>query len=94
MNLNEDQLAEELEQLTGWVVDRNELTKTFRFGSYADNLAFVTIVGRKADQADHHPDMIVTYPSVQVRTSTHTTGGITEKDISLARVIEAVAALI
>lgn len=94
MNLNEDQLSAELEQLTDWAVEGNELTKTFRFGSYADNLTFVAMVGRKADQSDHHPDLIVTYPSVQVRTSTHTTGGITEKDISLARVIEAVAALI
>ena len=94
MNLTSEQLATELESLPGWTIDGNELTKAFRFGAYADNLAFVTMIGRKADQVDHHPDLIVTYPQVQVRLSTHTTGGVTSKDVDLARVIQAVSTII
>ena len=79
--------------LTGWTVENGELIKVFELGSYADHLAFVNAVGRIADRLDHHPDIVLTYPSVQFALSTHSEGGITKKDTDLAAKIDQVALL-
>jgi pterin-4a-carbinolamine dehydratase len=51
----------------------------------------VVEVGALADAADHHPDVDLRYPSVTVRLTTHDAGGLTAKDVALARRIDAAA---
>lgn len=87
--------AEEFTDALGspdWRVEGNEATVVYRTGDFATGLRLVNEVGRHAEEADHHPDLLLTYPSVEVRLTTHSEGGLTEKDVDLARKISAAAA--
>ncbi|MBK9740018.1 MAG: 4a-hydroxytetrahydrobiopterin dehydratase [Actinobacteria bacterium] len=59
----------------------------FRTGSFAVGVELVDAIGRLADAADHHPDVDVRYRGVTVRLTTHDVGGLSERDIALARQI-------
>ncbi|MDQ7992471.1 MAG: 4a-hydroxytetrahydrobiopterin dehydratase [Propionicimonas sp.] len=63
----------------------------FQTGSFATGVALVVEIGRLADAADHHPDVGLTYPAVAVRVYSHDVGGLSERDVALARAISAVA---
>ncbi|NUL46236.1 4a-hydroxytetrahydrobiopterin dehydratase [Cellulosimicrobium funkei] len=78
--------------LTGW--DQVEETLTARFATlrFSTGLEFVNRIGTSAEDADHHPDLTLTYPEVGVTLSSHDVGGITSRDIDLARVISEHAA--
>jgi len=86
--LTDAELAAALEELPGWKVEDGMLTKQFEFGAYLSGLEFATTVGQEAERRDHHPDMLVTWRKVKVLLSTHSEGGITEKDTGLAKFIE------
>jgi 4a-hydroxytetrahydrobiopterin dehydratase len=64
----------------------------FRTGSFATGLALVDRIGAAAEEADHHPDISLTYPEVIVTLSSHDVGGITSRDLDLARRISGFAA--
>ncbi len=87
--LSEDQIATALQTLRGWTVEENQLQKTYTFDRYADGVLFTVACARIAELKDHHPDLLLTYKRVRVALSTHSEGGITEKDVEMARFIEA-----
>ena len=64
----------------------------FRTGDFATGLALVDRIGAAAEEADHHPDISLTYPEVIVTLSSHDVGGITSRDLDLARTISGFAA--
>ena len=64
----------------------------FRTGDFATGLALVDRIGAAAEEADHHPDISLTYPEVIVTLSSHDVGGITSRDLDLARLISGFAA--
>ncbi len=64
----------------------------FRTGDFATGLALVDRIGAAAEEADHHPDISLTYPEVIVTLSSHDVGGVTSRDIDLARRISGFAA--
>jgi 4a-hydroxytetrahydrobiopterin dehydratase len=64
----------------------------FRTGSFATGLALVDRIGAAAEEANHHPDISLTYPEVIVTLSSHDVGGITIRDLDLARRISGFAA--
>ncbi len=86
--LNEEDLATALQTLPGWTVEGDHLQKTYTFERYADGVLFALACARLAELKDHHPDLCLTYKKVQVILSTHSEGGITEKDVEMARMIE------
>lgn len=63
----------------------------FRTGSFAAGVALVDAIGRLADAANHHPDIDLRYESVTVRLTTHDIGGLSERDVELARQISSAA---
>jgi 4a-hydroxytetrahydrobiopterin dehydratase len=63
----------------------------FRTGSFARGVALVTAIGRLADLADHHPDVDLRYSRVTVRLVSHDVGGLSDRDVALARQISAAA---
>lgn len=63
----------------------------FRTRTYAAGLAFVSAVSEMAEELDHHPDVRLTYPRVDLRLWSHDAGGITERDIALARRVSEIA---
>ena len=74
-----------------WHVDDDVAGATFRTGSFGRGVSFVVEIGRLADAADHHPDVDLRPGRVAVRLSTHDVGGLSERDVSLAREISSAA---
>ena len=84
--------VEATEGLDDWTVVDDTIQATYATGSMAAGIEFVTRIGPMADEANHHPDLTITYPKVHVLLTTHDTGGLTTKDVDLARQISALAA--
>ncbi len=76
--------------LPAWKLDRGAICRSYRTHGWKGTLMVVNTIGHLAEAAWHHPDLAVSYPSVEVRLSTHDAGGITEKDFALAAKIEEV----
>ena len=96
MEKKKDQLTarqvSESEGLDDWRVLLRTLQTSFRTGSMAKGLEFAGRVGAAADEVNHHPDLTITYPRVHVLLTSHDTGGLTERDVALARTISGIAA--
>ena len=88
--LTHDQLLEA--DLDDWRKILNRLRARFRTGDFATGLRLVERIGEAAEAADHHPDVSLTYPEVIVTLSSHDVGGITSRDVELARRISGFAA--
>jgi 4a-hydroxytetrahydrobiopterin dehydratase len=82
----------EAEGLPDWRVLGGALHARFRTGDFATGLRLVDLVGAAADELDHHPDLDLRYPHLDVRLSSHDVGGITGRDVRLARRISELAA--
>ena len=82
--LTQTEIEQELAALTGWTQKDNEITRTFTLPSFPAALAFASAVGHLAERADHHPDILIQYRKVTLTLSTHSAGGLTEKDFDLA----------
>jgi len=63
----------------------------FPTGTFATGAALFAVIAELAEAANHHPDVTVTYPTVRVTLITHSAGGLTAKDVALARRISAAA---
>ncbi|MQG75954.1 MAG: 4a-hydroxytetrahydrobiopterin dehydratase [SAR202 cluster bacterium] len=86
--LTPEEVQEHLSKLPDWSTDGDAITRTFRFKSYKDGIAFVNGVANAAEAADHHPDMALGYRRVVVTLTTHDAKGITQKDFALAAEID------
>jgi 4a-hydroxytetrahydrobiopterin dehydratase len=89
--LSEEEIQGRLRQLPGWQVSDGVIKKHFTFPSFSEGIRFVDRVAELADAADHHPDIEIRYTRVAMSLSTHSAGGITEKDFALARQIDQAA---
>jgi 4a-hydroxytetrahydrobiopterin dehydratase len=79
------------EGLDDWRVLLRTLQASFRTGSLAKGVEFASRIGAVADEANHHPDLTITYPRVHVLLTTHDAGGLTSRDVDLARAISTIA---
>ena len=86
--LSEPQVQENVKNLNGWTIKDGKLHKTFPFKGFREAMAFVTKVALTAEPLDHHPDIDIRYNKVTLNLTTHSAGGLTEKDFNLAREIE------
>jgi 4a-hydroxytetrahydrobiopterin dehydratase len=77
--------------LEGWALDGNALRKIFTFRDFPDAVAFVSRLVPGAESADHHPDIMINYKRVTLTYSTHSEGGLTEKDFEGARMADSLA---
>ncbi|MDO9497059.1 MAG: 4a-hydroxytetrahydrobiopterin dehydratase, partial [Nocardioides sp.] len=78
--------------LADWRILFSSLHARFATGDFATGLALVNEIGAAAEELDHHPDIDLTYPSVTVRLTSHDVGGVTSRDVELARRISHAAA--
>lgn len=78
-----------LARLPGWTLreDGLAMTRTFRFGDFAEAFAFMTRVAIHAEKADHHPEWFNVYNRVEITLTTHDAGGLSQRDLALAEVI-------
>lgn len=89
--LSEAQIQAHLASLPGWTWQPGDsfIERRFSFARYAQTLAFVNAVAQLAEQADHHPEMVVRYSQCWVRFSTHEPPGISALDFSCALAVQA-----
>jgi 4a-hydroxytetrahydrobiopterin dehydratase len=67
-----------------WSEVDGALQRTFEFASFREGIAFVNRLADLAERENHHPDLLVGYRQVTVRWTTHSAGGITDRDRALA----------
>lgn len=86
--------AEEFRAADGvddWDPGSDHATRRFETGSFAVGLELVNAIGALAEDADHHPDIDLRYGDVTVRLSSHDVGGLSQRDVDLARRISGAA---
>lgn len=81
----DDDARARLAALPGWAVVDRALVKQFTFDGFPEAVAFVSRLVAPSEAADHHPDLEINYRRVIVRYTTHSDGGLTEKDFAGAR---------
>ena len=79
---------------TGWTVsaDGKAIEKSFTFADFSVAFAFLTRVAMHAEAVDHHPEFTSVWNRVDFRLTSHDAGGVTERDVTLAQAIDALAA--
>lgn len=83
--MTDDEVDDALATLPGWTYDGAALRLTVTLPTFRDAVAYVAAVAEVAEELDHHPDIDVRYRDVTLACWTHTTGGVTDKDVALAR---------
>lgn len=85
--------AKALHELNGWTEakGRDAITKTYQFKSFSQAWGFMSRVALFAEKTDHHPEWSNVYGRVEVTLATHSAGGVTEKDVALAKKMELLA---
>jgi 4a-hydroxytetrahydrobiopterin dehydratase len=83
-----EELDRKLADLQGWRVEDGWLRREYKTDGWRTTMMAVNAIAFLAEAANHHPDLEVHWPSVVVRLQTHSAGGITDKDLELARQIE------
>lgn len=81
-------LSAALQDLPEWRVDGDELCRDFEFRSFVQAFGFISRVALLAERQNHHPDLRNVYNQVWIRLTTHDDGGLTDKDLRLARGID------
>jgi 4a-hydroxytetrahydrobiopterin dehydratase len=89
--LSDLEIRRALGTLPGWARKGEALNKTYSFARFADGIRFVQQIAELADAMNHHPDIDVRYTDVSFSLSSHDAGGITQRDLDLAKEIEQAA---
>lgn len=89
--LTDEQISEFIEDHPRWEREGDELVARYEFEDFNEALGFVTRVGLKAERSFHHPDIEISWNIVTLTVSTHSEGGLTEKDTELASFCDEIA---
>ena len=89
--LAREEIDRRLMELKGWTLEGNAIKKQFVFAGFPEAVKFVTRLVPGAEAADHHPDIAINYRRITLVYSTHSEGGLTEKDFDGARMAERVS---
>jgi 4a-hydroxytetrahydrobiopterin dehydratase len=82
------QVAERAALVPDWMLGEDVISCELEFEDFRESMAFVESVAKLAEEHDHHPDIFISYNHVRLDLSTHTAGGLTEKDFALAQDID------
>jgi 4a-hydroxytetrahydrobiopterin dehydratase len=88
--MTDDQVTEALRSLPSWSAQEDSLMRIVEMQSFAQAIQVVNRVAEIAENDDHHPDIDIRWRTLTFRVSTHSKGGVTELDISLANEIDGV----
>jgi 4a-hydroxytetrahydrobiopterin dehydratase len=86
----DEEVADGLATLPGWYLENGWIRRVYKTDGWPITLMLVNAIAFVAEAANHHPDLSVTWARVTVKLTTHSAGGITQKDFDLARRIEEV----
>jgi 4a-hydroxytetrahydrobiopterin dehydratase len=90
--LSKTEIQQKLKTMPEWSVAGKAIQKRYKLKSFMSAIAFVNKIAEAAEQAGHHPDITINYNLVGISLSTHSEGGVTEKDFALAGKIDSLAA--
>jgi 4a-hydroxytetrahydrobiopterin dehydratase len=90
--LSEQEVQEQLKRLMDWAVEGRAIRKQYTFSDFPAAIAFVNRLVPDVEAADHHPDIIINYRRVTLLFSTHSEGGLTQKDFDGAAMADRKAA--
>ena len=85
--LSEEQIKEELANLSGWSIINGKLHKDFVFKDFIEAFGFMSTAALHIEKMNHHPEWFNVYNKIKVDLTTHDAGGITQNDINLARIL-------
>jgi 4a-hydroxytetrahydrobiopterin dehydratase len=88
--LDDNAVRGALETLDGWTGDPKEITRTVKLPTFPAAIAVVDRVAEVAEQLDHHPDIDIRWRTLVFHCATHSAGGVTERDVDLARRIDGI----
>ena len=89
MKLSQSEVEQRAKGLTGWTLERDAIRKQFTFANFPEAIVFVNRLAPEAEAADHHPDILINFKRVTLTFSTHSEGGLTDKDFDGARKVDA-----
>ena len=89
--LTKESVRDALSTLTGWDGDTTGIRRTVTAPDFRTGIKIVDAVADAAEERDHHPDIDIRWRKVTFTLSTHSAGGVTQKDIDLAQAIDAIA---
>jgi 4a-hydroxytetrahydrobiopterin dehydratase len=87
--LEAGEVVRKLAECPNWQLENGEIVRSFRFADFIGAMEFINRVAAEAEKAGHHPDIDIRWNQVRLALSSHDAGGITEKDFSLAKTIDA-----
>ena len=90
--LDQEELDAALKHLDGWRVNDGKLHRQFEFPDFIHAFGFMTTAAFSIEKANHHPEWLNVYNRVTVDLITHDVGGITQKDVDLAHLLNSIAA--
>ncbi|CAN5852591.1 4a-hydroxytetrahydrobiopterin dehydratase [soil metagenome] len=88
--LTDDQVDAAAKELSGWERTDGALRRSVKFSAFLDGIDAVRRVGEHAEAKDHHPDIDIRWRTVTFALVTHSEGGITDKDVEMAREIDGI----
>jgi 4a-hydroxytetrahydrobiopterin dehydratase len=89
--LGNDEIESRLAQLDGWQRDGDAIKRQFKFEDFQASVDFVNRIAPAAEEMNHHPDISISWNTVDLTLSTHSEGGLTENDFQLAEQINSLA---
>ena len=89
--MSHDDVRAALQQMPAWSLEDGKLHREMRFGGFAEALAFLVRVRIEAEKRGHHPELTNVFNRVTIDLTTHDAGGITDKDVDLARAVDEIA---
>lgn len=90
--LSAEELQDGLRELNpGWSVAGDALVRTVEFASFLTAVRFISELAPEAERLDHHPDLRLSWRTVELSLSTHSAGGLTPLDLELARELDSLA---
>ena len=89
--LSGTEAEQRIKSLTGWRLYGDEISKQYTFKDFPGAIAFVNRLAPEAEAADHHPDILINYKRVTLTYSTHSEGGLTDKDFAGAATADRLA---
>lgn len=89
--LNKNEIQQKLKDMGGWSHQGKAIQKRYTLKSFIPAMGLVNKIAEAAEKAQHHPDITINYNVVGISLSTHSEGGVTQKDFDLAQQIDKLA---
>jgi 4a-hydroxytetrahydrobiopterin dehydratase len=89
--LSAEMVQESLSSLPQWKLEGKEIVRQYEFADFAAAMVFVNQVAEKAEAAGHHPDIDIRYNKVRLALVSHDKGGLTKRDMSMAKAIDSIS---